>query len=189
MSNLLCLSDHRWPCSRADLESANPLTAFPPDLADAQPLDQFGFILPEPTSPPPHDPLTHCVVEVRPTKGDDGIWRQSWEVVELPPPPPPGPDWPQFRQAIRSENGFSAAFVAAFSADPMVAHTLGSRLDWFQTTGDYALFLESLTLTLQALPPQEAAHIAMEFMALASRCGLPAAFLDALQTLFPEPAP
>lgn len=189
MSNLLCLSDGRWPCSRADLESANPLTTFPPDLADAQPLDQFGFILPEPTSPPPHDPLTHCVVEVRPIKGDDGVWRQAWELAELPPPPPPGPDWPAFRQAIRSENGFYDAYCAALAADPMVVALLGSRLDDFERDGNFSPFLESLTLTLQALPPQDAAHIAMEFLALASRCGLPPAFLDALQTLFPEPAP
>lgn len=137
---------------------------------------------------PNHDPATE---RLEPTETIDihaATVTRGWQLVPLPPPPP-GPDWPQFRQAIRIENGFSAAFMAAFNADPMVAHTLGSRLDWFQATGDYALFLESLTLTLQALPPQDAAHLAMEFLALASRCGLPAAFLDALQTLFPEPAP
>lgn len=137
--------------------------------------------------PPDHDPSTQRLEPTETIDLDAATVTRGWQLVTLPPPPP-GPDWAQFRQAIRSENGFSAAFVAAFSADPMVAHTLGSRLDWFQTTGDYALFLESLTLTLQALPPQEAAHIAMEFLTLASRCGLPAAFLDALQTLFPEPA-
>lgn len=138
--------------------------------------------------PPDHNPSTERLEPTETIDLDAGAVTRSWQLVTLPPPPP-GPDWPQFRQAIRSENGFYDAYRAALAADPMVVPLLGSRLDDFERDGNFEPFLESLTLTLQALPAQDAAHIAMEFLALASRCGLPPAFLDALQTLFPEPAP
>lgn len=128
------------------------------------------------------------IVEIHDPDADvNGTVTYGWEVM-LPPPPPPSPDWPQFRGAIRSENGFYDAYRTALNADPMVVPLLGSRLDDFERDGNFEPFLESLTVTLQSLPPEHAAHIAQEFLALASRCGLPASFLEALQTLFPEPA-
>jgi hypothetical protein len=112
MPSLLRLVDSYWPCSRVDLEQANPLTTFPPDLADAQPLDEFGFILPEPTPVPHYDPLTHRAVEVRPIEGQDGVWRQAWEVEALPPPPP-APDWDGFEQLVQQQALIGQAMAAA----------------------------------------------------------------------------
>lgn len=137
--------------------------------------------------PPDHDPSTERLEPTETIDLDAATATRGWRVVPLPPPPP-GPDWPQFRQAIRIENGFYDAYRAALSADPMVVPLLGSRLDDFEKDGNFEPFLESLTLTLQALPAQDAAHIAMEFLALASRCGMPAAFIQALEAMFTEPA-
>lgn len=121
----------------------------------------------------------------------NGTITYAWQLIELPPPPEPTPqpDFRRLRGAIRSENGYVDAFMAAMAADPITANSLISRLDVFELTGNFTLFLESLQLALQALPAQDAAHVGLEFMALAQRCHMPAAFLNALQALFEEPAP
>jgi hypothetical protein len=149
-------------------------------------LEQIHLAAPEPGPGQAVRPLPP-VVEIEDPAGEDlnGTATYGWEVFDLQP----APNWAQFRSAIRVENGFSAAFMAAFQADPMVAHTLGSRLDRFQTTGDFALFLESLTLALGALPTQEGAHIAMELLALSHRCNLPVGFTQALEAMFEQGEP
>lgn len=93
------------------------------------------------------------------------------------------PDWMQFRQALRSENGFSAAFSAAMAADPMAGVALALGLDAFRRDGDHADFLDALQSAFAALPQEQALHIAAELLALAQRCNLPASFTDALASL------
>lgn len=188
MPSLLRLSDLSWPCSREDLQNDNPATWFPPDLADAQPLADFGYVLPEPTDPPAHDPATHRAVEVRPTRADDGTWHQAWGLEALPPPPEPEPqpDWAQFRQALRQENGYGSAFQSALAADPMAGVQLAIGLDRFRREGDYADFLEALGNSLSVLQTDQAAHIALELLALAGRCDLPLSFREALQAMFEQ---
>lgn len=193
MPSLLRLSDKAWPCSREDLQNDNPATWFPPDLADAQPLSDFGYVLPEFTDPPEHDPATHRPQEVRPIC-IDGTWRQAWELEALPPPPEPEPqpDWQQFRQALITENGYAGAFATINGINPMLVSPLPARLDRFEFEGQWRPFLDSLTLALAALPanPEDptlrAGYLAQELLALGGRCNLPAAFLEALQELFEE---
>lgn len=188
MPSLLRLADHDWPCSRADLERDNPATWFPPNLEDAQPLSDFGYALPDPTDPPEHDPVAFEAREVRPIQGEDGTWQQAWELVALPPPPEPEPqpDWAQFRQALRQENGYGSAFQSALAADPMAGVQLAIGLDRFRREGDYADFLEALGNSLSVLPTDQAAHIALELLALAGRCNLPLSFREALQAMFEQ---
>lgn len=122
-------------------------------------------------------------------QGVNGTATFGWQVLPAPPPPGPSPDWDQLRQGIQTENGFDQAFRAAFQVSPMVGTSLSSRLDDFQLTGNYSLFLQGLQSALGLLPPQDAAHIAIEFLALSQRCNMPPAFLDALQALLEPPAP
>lgn len=109
-----------------------------------------------------------------------------WEAYTPPPPPPPepvppAPDWAQMRQALQSENGFPAAWAAAFQANPLVAGMMGPRLDLCETNGRYDLFIDSLLIALATLNNQaQAADVAVEFVALAERCSMPAEFLEEL---------
>lgn len=121
--------------------------------------------------------------------GINGTVTLAWVVLPAPPRPGPAPNWDQLRQGIQTENGFDQAFRAAFQASPMVGTSLSSRLDDFQLTGNYSLFLQGLQSALSLLPAQDAAHIAIEFLALSQRCNMPPAFLEALQALLEPPAP
>ncbi len=99
-------------------------------------------------------------------------------------PPQPEPDFDAMAMALRTENGFKNAFVLAFAEDPMAAASLTSRFDEFRRSGDFSLFLQSMLLVLHALPVDQAAEIGTEFLAVAARCHMPTAFLEALQTAF-----
>jgi len=187
----------QWPYSVAQFRADEPRLSIsdnPHDdeLASYATLDPPIIVCrPEPTTPPGHDPATHRAVEVMPVQGEDGIWRQAWELeaLPLPPTPEPEPDWQQFRQALRDENGYAPAFQAALTADPMAGIQLAIGLNEFRRSGDFSDFLEALTSALAALPADQAGHLGLDLLALASRCNLPAAFLGALQALPPEPAP
>lgn len=180
MTRLLRLSDAAWPRSRADLQTAYPLTGFPVDLASMSPADlaEFDHCIPTPTPAPSPGPLEQ-VDEVHPVLVD-GEWRQAWQLVPLAPAPP-APDWDQFRQALQTENGFPSAWLTAFQANPQVAGLVASRLDLYEVNGNYHLFIHALLAALATLNNQaQAAEVAVEFAALAERCNMPAEFLEEL---------
>jgi len=99
-------------------------------------------------------------------------------------PVEPEPDFDGMATALRTENGFKPAFLLAFSEDPMAAGSLTSRFDDFRKDGDFAPFLQSMLLVLHSLPPEQAAEIGTEFLAVASRYHMPPALLQALQAAF-----
>ena len=111
-------------------------------------------------------------------------WLASRPPLPPPPAPEPPPDFDAMATALREENGFKEAFLEALPLDPMAVNSLTSRFDNFRKDGDFAPFLQSLLLTLATLPTEKAAHTGMEFLALASRCHMPQAFLQALQDAF-----
>jgi hypothetical protein len=129
----------------------------------------------------PTDPV--IVIDDPSGEGVNGIVTLGW-VVEDIPQPPPEPDFDAMETGLREENGFREAMLDALLVDPMAAGSLTSRFDDFRKEGDFGPFLQSLLLTLSALPSQTAAHTGMEFLALASRCHMPTAFLEALQAAF-----
>ncbi|MBU6250961.1 MAG: hypothetical protein KGO47_07345 [Cyanobacteria bacterium REEB417] len=190
----------QWPYSIAQLRVDEPqlsISAAPHagEIASWLELEPpVVFIEPSPTDPPPYDPTTHRVQEAMPIQGDDDVWHQAWELIELPPPPEPEPqpDWAQFRQALISENGYAGAFAAIGSVNPMLTGPLPARLDRFEFEGQWQPFLDSLSIALAALPTDPvdpsftAGHIAMELLALAGRCNLPMPFREALQVLLEE---
>jgi hypothetical protein len=129
----------------------------------------------------PADPV--IVIDDPDGEGVNGTVTLAW-VVEGIPQPPPEPDFDAMETGLRVENGFREAMLEALLVDPMAAGSLTSRFDDFRKEGDFGPFLQSLLLTLNALPSQTAAHTGMEFLALASRCHMPPAFLEALQAAF-----
>jgi hypothetical protein len=175
--------------------ATNVLTAWPRD--DSEPvigLDRNAYHVveviqePEPTG---FNPATHGtqplapVVSITDEDADvNGTVTYGWEVVELPPGPEPGPDWPGFRKAILTENGYVAAMAAALDSEndsARLAVTFShSRLDRFQDRGDFAEYLQGLLLIVSVQPEQNMAPLVEEFLALAARCNLPTAFITAL---------
>jgi hypothetical protein len=105
----------------------------------------------------------------------------TWKPEDVPEPEP---DFRAMAEALRKENGFKDAFLEAQPLEPMAVGSLTSRFDDFRKDGDFVPFLQSMLLVLDALPPQKAAHIGMEFLAVAHRCHMPPAFLQALQDAF-----
>lgn len=180
MTKLLRLSDGSWPRSRDDLQATYPLTAFPVDPATmaATDLAEFDHCVPAPT-PAPIPSSSERVEEVHPVLVA-GQWRQAWQLVAISTPPPP-PDWEQLRSALRTENGYSSAFAAALQSDAMAGIQLVAALADWQGGGRWELFLQALLAALDALPAQNAAIVATEFLALGNRCHLDPAFLTALE--------
>jgi hypothetical protein len=131
---------------------------------------------------PSYDPATH---QPQPTETIDleaGSVTRGWQLVAVPAPPPV-PDWDQLRQALRQENGYSAAFAAALQSDAMAGIQLVAALADWQGGGAWQLFLQALLAALAALPAQDAANVATEFLALGNRCHLDPAFLAALEAM------
>ena len=93
-------------------------------------------------------------------------------------PVEPAPDFDGMSTALRKENGFTDAFLEAFAKDPIASGSLQSRFDDFRKDGDYSLFLQSLALVLGSLESQHAAELGAEMLAIASRCNMPAAFIQ-----------
>jgi hypothetical protein len=175
--------------------ATNVLIAWPRD--DSEPvigLDRNAYHVveaiqePEPTG---FNPATHGtqplapVVSITDVDADvNGTVTYGWEVVELPPGPEPGPDWPGFRQAILTENGYLAAMARARDSQDDAAWAAVtfslSRLDRFQDKGDFSEYLQGLLLIVSVQPEQEKGPLIQEFLDLAVRCNLPTAFITAL---------
>ena len=132
--------------------------------------------------PPQHDPSTHRLDHTQTIDLTAGTVTRGWQLVVIPPPPP-APDWEQLRQALRQENGYSAAFDAALQSDKMAGIQLVAALADWQGGGRWELFLQALLAALDALPAQNAAMVATEFLALGNRCHLDPAFLTALEAM------
>lgn len=130
--------------------------------------------------PPQHDPSTHRLDHTQTIDLTAGTVTRGWQLVVIPPPPP-APDWEQLRQALRQENGYPAAFDAALQSDKMAGIQLVAALADWQGGGRWELFLQALLAALDALPAQNAAMVATEFLALGNRCHLDPTFLTALE--------
>lgn len=98
------------------------------------------------------------------------------------PPAPPAPDWERFQADLQTANGFPAAWGAIFSDDPRPGIGLiAALMDW-RATGQWAQFLGAALACLALLPPEQAAHVGLELLALANDCNLDPAFCKALET-------
>lgn len=191
MTQLLRFSDGAWPRSRADLQTAYPLTGFPADISALSPADlaEFDHCIPQPTTPPPFDPVTERVEEVHPVLVD-GQWRQAWQIVALPPPPPapPKPDWDRFQSQLQTSNGFPDAWSAIFTGDARPGISLIASLAVWRATGQWAQFLVATGACLALLPAEQAAHVGLELLALAADCNLDPAFCEALEAMLDQGA-
>jgi hypothetical protein len=153
------------------------------ELASYRQMDPPILIYsPEPTAQPEYNSSLQQIIEVQPINVD-GTWRQQWQIVDLPTPPP-SPDFEQFRTAIRSENGFQAAWEAVLNLNPMLATAMTTYLETFRKFDEWQPYLESLTIAIQLLPTEsERVYIANEFLQLARRCHLNPSFIAAFEAI------
>lgn len=177
--SLLRINPWLYPASRADLENAYPETIFPEDLSGIN-LEPYRFAIPIATEPPVPG-LNQEVREIDPVK-IQGRYRQQWEVIDVPPPEPT-PDWHSFRQGLRTNNGFPAAFGQLLMADAITATGLSARLDDWQNWGMMQPFLESIMQAATVMSPEDKTHLIDEMIKLSGECQMPTAFIEALQGL------
>ena len=141
---------------------------------------------------PEHNPATHYLSPLAPmisitdpdSEDVNGTVVYGWEVLELPSLVI-SPNWPEFRNAIFTENGYVTAHVLALESGDdrtkFAATGLFTFLSAFERTGDYFEYLQALLLTISASPPAQQVVLAQEFLALAQRCHLPEVFITAFQ--------
>lgn len=165
-----------WPYSLAQLRADNPNVSFSanPTADDLAPFDVFGV---EPTDPPEHDPTTHRAQEVTPVDVD-GVWQQSWELIELPPAPPVA-DWGTFKAGLLDSEAVSQVMTAARAAgcEP-AASALPVALEKAQSgnSSEFAACWGRVVVAGEATTEALAALVAA-----AQACNLPADFVAALQ--------
>lgn len=187
--NLINLKTLEYPRSLWQVRQANPNVSFPaePTDDDLAPFDHAN-VHPSP-QPTEYNQRTQRVEEGTPILIDDRyqqVWQlrpatqeelAAWDVAHAPEP-----DWERFQEDLQIANGFPAAWGAIFSGDPRPGIGLISALlDW-RATGQWAPFFGAALACLALLPPEQAAHVGLELLALATDCHLDPAFCQALET-------
>lgn len=176
----------QWPYSVAQLRADEPrlsISREPHDqeLAALATLDPpIVVIRPVATDPPPYDLGTQKLAEGPPVE-TDGQWRQTWQVIDLPPVPPVA-DWSGFASWLYAYGAIGEAMEAArASIDPrgepattalptaMQEGRGGNLRAWAEAWGQFLLASQ--------LQPEAAAPI----LAKALECHLPADFIAATQ--------
>ena len=71
----------KFPYLLRNLKEDNPSTSFPAEIPEAT-LNEYGVYIVTKTSRPSYDHKTHKVEEVNPVLSD-GVWKQTWSVVQL----------------------------------------------------------------------------------------------------------
>ena len=149
------------------------------DVVGLDPRYLALWVIEEPQ--PDHDPGTHRLEPTEAINLEARSVTRGWQLVTVPPPTP-APDWERFQGDLQTANGFPAAWGAIFSGDPRPGIGLISALlDW-QATGQWASFFGAALACLALLPPEQAAHVGLELLALATDCHLDPAFCQALGT-------
>lgn len=99
-------------------------------------------------------------------------------------PQVPAPDWERFRSQLQTDNGFPGAWSAIMAGDTRAAINLISSLNvWQAAPAQWGQFLAAVLACLELLPPQQAAEVGLELLALAHSCHLDPAFLTALEAM------
>jgi hypothetical protein len=133
----------------------------------------------QPADAPEYDPTTHRLEEVTPVEVA-GAWRQSWELIELPPalPAPPAPDWTRFKAIAMGSDSLKEIMLVAYQENPQSAGFVATGLKEAER-GELADFATAWAMVVGAanVPPEVIAG----FVAVATACHLPAEFVAALE--------
>jgi hypothetical protein len=190
MSDLIRLDPFRWPYSVAQLRLDEPSRSIStsPRSEELQHYNVFRFneVVAQ-VEPPPVDPATHRLEQVRPVE-IDGVLTQQWELIELTPEERESyfrannpPRWIQFWAALPAD--VDALLAAARAASPRLELGLGVGLGK-AADGDSRVFLSAWqqAKSLGLIPPELVAGV----QALAVAFDLPAEFVHGLGDLSTE---
>jgi hypothetical protein len=187
MSDLIRLDPFRWPYSVAQLRLDEPSRSIStsPRSEELQHYNVFRFnevvVLVE---PPPVDPATHRLEQVKPVE-IDGVLTQQWELIELTPEEQEAhyrqthpPRWIEFWAALPDE--VDELLEAAGAVKRRLEHGLSVGLGQ-AAQGDSRVFLGSWqqAKSLGLIPPELVAGV----QALAVAFDLPADFVQGLGDL------
>jgi hypothetical protein len=185
MSDLIRLDPFRWPYSVAQLRLDEPSRSISVSPR-AEELAHYGvFRFNEVVAlvePPPVDPATHRLEQVRPVE-INGVLTQQWELIELTPEEQETvyrannpPRWIEFWAALPAD--VDALLAAARAASPRLELGLGVGLGK-AADGDSRVFLAAWqqAKALGLIPPELVAGV----QALAVAFDLPAEFIGGLE--------
>jgi hypothetical protein len=182
---LIRLNPFRWPYSIQQLREDEPTRSFsvaprPDQLAQFN-VFKFDEVVAL-VEPPPVDPATHRLEQVRPVE-IDGVLTQQWELIELTPEEQETvyrannpPRWIEFWAALPAD--VDALLAAARSASPRLELGLGVGLGK-AADGDSRVFIGAWqqAKSLGLIPPELVADV----QALAVTFDLPAEFVGGLE--------
>jgi hypothetical protein len=76
--NYIQIETGRYPLTLQHLKDENPNTSFPPEFTEAA-----GYARVQPVAKPAYDPIKQKCREGAPVMAVDGVWQQTWVVVNL----------------------------------------------------------------------------------------------------------
>lgn len=171
-----------WPYSLGQLRIDEPSRSFSSNPSDRE-LAVFGVFRVQRQPQPDHDPATHRVMEVQPVEAD-GVWRQSWELVELTEAEREAyyrqthpPRWQAFGGDVWSLAEANALLSTALQAYPALAMALPVGLGQ-AAQGDQATFMHAWQAARSAGLVDDGLVQALQVLGTAH--DLPAEFVAAL---------
>jgi hypothetical protein len=171
-----------WPYSLGQLRADEPTKSFSSSPSSVE-LAVFGVFRVQTTAQPAYDPATHRVTEVQPVL-IDGVWRQTWELVELTDAEKEAyyrathpPRWQAFGGAVWSLVPVNELLATALQSAPALAMALPVGLGQ-AAQGDQATFVNAWQAARSA--GLVADELVAALQALAEAHDLPAEFVAAL---------
>jgi len=163
-----------YPQTVADFRAAFPGLAVGDAPTDAE-LQPYGWRVVAPTDPPIPGPNQRVEQAPQPELVD-GTYRQSWVLVDLPPPPPAA-DWVAFDLAIQNEPAIVSVINDLGRLSQVATLSLGHALEEAER-GNIDRFLPIWQEWLIATTPSDA--VLQRFRDLAAQHHLPTGFQAAI---------
>lgn len=180
----------QWPYGVGQFRADEPQLSISDDPHDGE-LDSYASLTPPvfvyrvlPVTPPEYDTSQYNLLEVTPTRGEDGKWYQSWKLQEKEPVPVTSTsDWRVFKESALASPALKQVMSEAFVSDPVAASALAPALLNAEHSGsaDFAAAWRTIGASVEI--PGEVLH---GFSGLAQQCNLPVDFVQALD--IPPPA-
>lgn len=147
MADLVRVKDGQtiWPYSLGQLRADEPSRSFSSSPSDAE-LAWYDCFRVKPTPQPAVDLAAEKVIEAQPI-GQDGVWLQQWQVVELSDAEKEAhyrathpPRWLEFGEAVQAQPAINALLGQALQSAPALAMALSVGLGK-AADGDSRVFL------------------------------------------------
>ena len=169
----------QWPYSVAQFRTDEPHLSIsndphPGELASYAELEPPIMVFQvQSTAPPAYDPATHRAEEITPTCVN-GVWQQTWQLIELPPPAPII-NWDTFKEQALNSSVLNSILLEAYQTVPVAASALIPALLKVENNQfkDFEISWKSIVTELNI-----SQEIINSFVASAEECNLPQEFIN-----------